>query len=217
MRIHRGRSLLAAIALLISGGIIAQIVNQYVSQEATVGALTRSRLWWEIVLNLQLLSIGMVWFYFSDRISDSEGRHKFLQISMFCLAMFSTVMPSILAAVSAANDWFSIRPTMESFIGFFLFGVVLWGIALVLQNVLLRVTSQIAGIKPRRRSIWFYGPVMLLSVITMVDIVIIGGRLWLVATPVLLYIQGALPYIIHAFTPKRNKIRSAISSQSGSA
>ena len=203
-RITDGRALMAGIAMLIAGVITAQIVEQFVYSEATEPALTRSRLWWEIVLNLQILSLGMIWFCYSDRIADATGRLKHMQMLMCGLTMLSALMPTILAGVSAANNWFSIRPGLQSFIGFFLFGVAFWFASLIAQVLLLRLRARMAGKPTKSRPMWFYAPAAALAVISLIDAPL-GGRLWLVMTPILLYLQGAMPYLVHAFRQSHTK------------
>lgn len=198
LKVWDGRSLLAGIALLMTGAITAEIVDQYVYQQITGSLLTRSRLWWEIVLNLQILSVGMIWFCYSDRIADASGNLKRMQVFICTVTILAALMPSFLAGVSAANNWFSVRPSMQSFIGFFLFALVFWLMSLVAQAFLLRVRARMSGRIVARRPLWYYSPVLMLVAICAVDAPL-GGRAWLVATPALLYLQGAMPYFVHAF------------------
>lgn len=192
-----GRSLMAAIALMITGVIVAMMVEHYVTAGEADTALTRSRLWWEIVLNLQILSVGMIWFCHSDRISESEGPVRRLHITLCSMAILSALMPSILGAVSAANNWFEIRPVPSSFVGFFVFGVAFWLVTLLAQIVLSRAHGRFAGKRFRHRHLSFYSPAIALGLLALID-ASRNGTLWLIMTPVLLYLQGALPYLLKA-------------------
>ncbi len=200
-RVTDGRALMAAMALMITGTIVAMMVHHYVASPAPDNAITRSRLWWEIVLNLQLLSVGMIWFCYSDRIGDASGRVKGLQILLCAFAIVSVLMPSILGAISAANNWFEIRPNPSTFTSFFAFGVGFWLVTLVVQIILLRLRNKYSKRDPIRRGIRFYTPAIILGVILLIDAPG-GGTRWLVMTPVLLYLQGALPYLMKAFRQK---------------
>lgn len=208
-QIRDGRALLAAAALLITGAITSEIVDRYVYQEVSGALLTRSRLWWEVVLNLQILSVGMIWFCYSDRIADATGGLKRMHILMCGVTIVAALQPSLLAAVSAANNWFYVRPSLQSFIGFFVFGTAFWFASLLIQIVLVRLRARLAGRKPRRRPKWYYAPALLLAAITAVDAPL-GGRIWLVATPALLYLQGAMPYLMHAFRRPRAERHRAV-------
>lgn len=191
---------MAAIALLITGAITAEIVDRYVYQEVTGALLTRSRLWWEIVLNLQILSVGMIWFCYSDRIADAVGNLKRIHMLLCGITIVAALIPSFLAAVSAANNWFYVRPSLSSFIGFFVFGIAFWFTSLLMQIVLLRLRARRTGAQAKQLRAWHYAPAFMLAVIVTVD-ASWGGRVWLVATPLLLYLQGAMPYLVHAFGP----------------
>lgn len=190
---------MAAIALMITGVIVASMVDHYVSaaNEATATAVTRSRLWWEIVLNLQILSVGMIWFCYSDRIGDSRGAARRLHIALCSFAIVSALMPSFLGAVSAANNWFEIRPNPTSFVGFFIFGVSFWLLTLLSQILLGMARSKLKRSAYRHWGVAFYTPAIALGVLALLDAPG-GGTLWLVMTPVLLYLQGALPYLMKA-------------------
>jgi len=199
-QLHDGRALLAAIALMITAVIVAQMVAQYVTTTEIDQGLNRSRLWWEIVLNLQLLSVGMTWFSYSDRISAATGPVRRMHIINCIFVSLGAVMPTFLGAVSASNNWFEIRPSPEAFVGFFWFGVSVWLIGLVLQSVLIHFRKKARKHKIRRRSIAFFLPSILLGVTALLDAPR-GGTVWLILTPILLYMQGALPYFLKAFRP----------------
>jgi len=197
-QLHDGRALLTAAALMTTGVIIAQMVAQYVTTTEIDQGLNRSRLWWEIVLNLQLLSVGMIWFSYSDRISASSGAVRRMHIINCAFVSLSAIMPTFLGAVSASNNWFEIRPGPDVFVGFFLFGVSFWLIGIVLQSVLVHFRKKTKNHKLRRRGIAFFSPSILLGVVAVLDAPD-GGTWWLILTPILLYLQGAVPYLLKAF------------------
>lgn len=200
--LYDGRALLTAVALMTTGVIIAQMVAQYVNTTEIDQGLNRSRLWWEVVLNLQLLSVGMIWFSYSDRISASSGAIRCMHIINCAFVSLSAVMPTFLGAISATNNWFEIRPGPDVFVGFFLFGVSFWLIGIVLQSILLHFRKKAKKQKMRRRGIAFFSPSIMLGVLAVLDGPD-GGTLWLMLTPIFLYLQGALPYFIRAFRPPR--------------
>ena len=52
--------------------------------------------------------------------------------------------------------------------------------------------------KLRRRGIALFVPALLLGIVVLVDAPG-GGTFWLIFTPIMLYLQGALPYFLKAF------------------
>jgi len=198
LKLHDGRALLSAIALMITAVIVAQMVAQYVTTTEVDQGFNRSRLWWEIVLNLQLLSIGMIWFGYSDSISAATGAVRRMHIVNCGFVTLTAIMPTFLGAMSAGFNWFEIRPGQDVFVGFFLFGVTMWLVGLLLQSLLYRLKRK-AGTKGRhRRGIWFFSPSIALGVAALLDGPG-GGTLWLILTPIMLYLQGAIPYLLKAF------------------
>jgi len=194
-----GRALLIALALMITGVIVAQMVAQYVTTTELDRGLNRSRLWWELVLNLQLLSVGMIWFSYADRISAATGSVRRMHIINCGFVSLSAFMPTILGALSASNNWFEIRPGPDVFVGFFLFGVSFWFIGLVLQLLLAHFKKKTNRHRHlRRRDVAIFVPSLALGIVALVDAPG-GGTLWLIFTPLMLYLQGALPYFMKAF------------------
>ncbi len=192
------RALLTAIALMITGVIVAQMVEQYVTTTEIDQGIIRSRLWWELVLNLQILCIGMIWFSYSDRIGDTSGPVRRLHIINCGFVSLSAILPAFLGVISASSGWFEIRPGPDVFIGLFLFGVSFWLIGLLLQSLLIHYKNKAKKQRLRRRGIGFFAPSLLLGVTALIDGPG-GGTLWLILTPIMLYLQGALPYFLKAF------------------
>lgn len=193
-RVARPRALMAAMALITSGTIISMMVDQYLSTSDMDNAITRSRLWWEVVLNLQILSAGTIWFTYVDAIAQSKGRRRLLYILSCSFGTFSVLLPSLLGAIAAFNNWFEVRPEPSVYYMFFGLGIMHWLVGVLLQYL--------PGLgkgreKMRRRTPAlpvFFLPVILLVILVLVD-GLQGGSLWLVATPFLLYLQGAIPFI----------------------
>lgn len=200
LQLYDGRALMTAVALMITSVIVAQMVAQYVTTTEVDQALNRSRLWWEIVLNLQLLSVGMIWFSYSDRISDATGPVRHMHIINCGFVSLTAIMPTILGAISASMNWFEIRPGPNVFFGFFLFGVSVWLIGILLQSILHRLRKETMKRPGRRRGIWFFLPSIALGITALLDGPG-GGTLWLILTPIMLYLQGAVPYLMKAFRP----------------
>lgn len=196
--------MMTAIALMITGLIVAQMVAQYVTTTEMTQGLNRSRLWWEIVLNLQLLSVGMIWFSYSDRISVATGSVRRMHIINCGFVSLTATMPTFFGVISASNNWFEMRPGTDVFVGLFLFGVSTWLVGILLQSLLYRSRRKAGKHPGHRRGFWFFSPSIMLGVTALLD-GLGGGILWLILTPILLYLQGAVPYLLKAFrAPKPN-------------
>ena len=192
------RSLLGAIALIITGFILADMLLLYLAAASGTGALSRSRLWWEIVLNLQILSAAMVWFCYSDRIDGSEGRIKILQIVRRWFAIITVLLPSMLGLVGIQQNWFAEQPP-TSFVWSFACMVMLFWLAGLLVHYMVQRNrrSKRTPVSFAYRFMFFL-PAISLIIVTLLDAPF-GGQTWLLAIPVLTYIQGAMPFITKAF------------------
>ncbi len=192
------RALLGAIALVITGLILADMLLHYLEALNGESALTGSRLWWEIVLNLQILSAAMVWFCYSDRIDGSEGRIRRLQIVRRWFAVITVLLPSMLGAVGIQQNWFVDHPP-ASFVWAFACAVLLFWLSGVLVHAMVQRRRRN---KPKPAS-FTYRISFFLPAITLVAVILLdapaGGQTWLLAIPVLTYLQGAMPFITKAF------------------
>ncbi len=192
------RSLLGAIALIITGFILSDMLLQYLAAASSSGALSRSRLWWEIVLNLQVLSAAMVWFCYSDRIDGSEGRIKKLQIVRRWFAIITVLLPSMLGLLGIQQNWFVEQPPTSYVWTFACLVMLFWLAGLLVHYMVQRTRTN----KPKPASfiyrLLFLLPAISLVIITLLDAPF-GGQIWLLAIPILIYIQGAMPFITKAF------------------
>ncbi len=192
------RALLGAIALVITGFILTDMLSMYLDATSGSAALSRSRLWWEIVLNLQIFSAALMWFCYSDRIDGSDGRIKTLQIVRRWFAIITVLLPSMLGLVGIQQNWFTEQPP-TSYVWTFACLVMLFWLAglLVHQMVQHRRRSK------RPRASFVYRVLFLLPAISLIIVILLdalfGGQTWLLAIPILIYTQGAMPFITKAF------------------
>ena len=192
------RSLLGAIALIITGFILADMLLHYLAATSGTGALSHSRLWWEVVLNLQILSAAMVWFCYSDRIEGSKGRIRTLQVVRRWFAIITVLLPSMLGAVGIQQNWFAEQPPTSYVWAFAAVVMLFWLTGLLIHYMVQRRRAN----KPKSASLTyrllFLLPAVSLVIVTLIDAPF-GGQTWLLAIPVLTYIQGAMPFITKAF------------------
>jgi len=192
------RSLLAAFALVITGAILADMLWHYLRAVNGESALTDSRLWWELVLNLQILSAAMMWFCYSDRIDGSEGRIKILQIVRRWFAIITVLLPSMLGAVGIQQNWFVEQPPISFVWSFACVVMLFWLAGLLVHHMVQRTRRNRRPPASFTYRLLFMLPAISLIVVTLLDAPF-GGQTWLLAIPVLTYIQGAMPFITKAF------------------
>ena len=192
------RSLLGAIALNITGWILAFMLYQYLETPAGTTGLSRSRLVWEIVLNLQILSAAFIWFCYSDRIEGSTGQIRHLQIARLWFAMITVLQPTFLGLLGIQQNWFVEPPSADSVRLFAIVVFSYWLAGVWLNKLVHRKRSTRLPSAGYRYRLFFFLPAFALLVVTAIDLPL-GGQLWLLAIPILTYLQGSMPYITKAF------------------
>lgn len=197
--VAKPRALMAATALFVSGSIMSMLVQQYLSSNEIEGAFTRSRLWWEVVLNVQLLCAGMMWFYYAEKIEDAVGAKRRYQMVRSTFSIITVSVPIFIAAYAALNNWFEAKPdsvTLYIFAGSL---IVYWAAGLFLhrQVILRRVGGRFK--LHSRVGFRFFIPLYFLMTVIVCDIAL-QGRDWVVMTPILLSVQAATPYFLKAFS-----------------
>ena len=192
------RAMLGAIALVLTGFILADMLLHYLEALNGESALTGSRLWWEIVLNLQILSAAMVWFCYSDRIDGSEGRIRRLQMVRRWFAVFTVLLPSILGVIGIRQNWFIEQPSTTYVWTFACLVLFVWLGGLAVHHMVQRRRKN----KPEPATLTYRAlfllPATALAIVILLDAPT-GGQTWLLAIPVLTYLQGAMPFITKAF------------------
>lgn len=198
LRLVYARPILAAVSLLISGLITSLMMQQFAELAGGQGVLPRSRLWWELVLNVQILCIGMMWFYYSDRVPETSGPRRRYFLVRSSLSVFTVSIPGVIAGVAAFNNWFEFRPEPSVLFAFSSLLICYWAAGLFLHGQII-VTHTPKGLRPEVRvRWWFFVPFLLLLLVMLCD-ALFDGINWVVLTPALLSIQAATPYLLKAF------------------
>lgn len=189
------RAVMAILSRLISGTILSLMFHQYFSSTDDGSAFVTSRLWWEIALNLQLLSAGMMWFSYTDRISQVPGRLRTLQLTKCWLAIFAVSTPFAVGLIAVLNDWFIAKPPP------IVFGIIV-GLAAAHLAVSLTVYRLIERYRQKRQKIYtvsqrlaFFAPSLLFTVLA-TACVTSGDTIWFSFTPLFLFMQGSMPYVM---------------------
>lgn len=197
-RLLDNRALMGAIALNITGVILAFMLFQYLQATDGARALSRSRLVWELIMNLQILSAALIWFCYSDRIEGSNRRIRWLQHARRWFAMITVLLPTGLGLLGIQQNWFVEQPSAAT-VRLFAFVVLAYWLLGIWLHFLVqrrrRTRQERAGLKYR---VLFLLPSISLALITLVDAPS-GGQFWLLAIPVLTYLQGSMPFVTKAF------------------
>lgn len=197
-KIQDHRSLLGAISLLVTGGILASMLSVYLDAIADGPGLPRSRLWWELVLNLQILSAALMWFCYSDRIDNTSGTLRRLQRVRRLFGMITVLVPTAFGVFGIFESWYTFRPQPQT-VTFLAILVLLFWLSGLWVHMLVQRRRRTP---PKPRSPWYrivsLTPVIILALVFLVDYPS-GGQTWLLAIPVLTYLQGAVPFIVRAF------------------
>ena len=201
MYVHDSRTLMGGCALMISGAILTSMLQLYFGSEYTDEGIVRSRWWWEIVMNLQVLSLAFMWFCYADRVSDNEGLKKRVMLVRLLFSLLIVLLPSWLALVSAYLNWFVERPSIEVIGNLIFIMLVIWG----LTNFVPGFMHLVAGKKDNRQGFLFtymkprkwyvYMPVYMAFLVWVLEIVR-GGTLHYQYVPLLLYTQAAIPFLM---------------------
>jgi len=191
---------MGAFALLLSGGILASMIQLYFDGEMTGEALVTSRWWWEIVMNLQVASIAFMWFCYVERIGDAEGARKdVLRFRLVC-NIGILLLPVWIAILAAQMNWFVERPSLKVFdyltyimLGSWMFVVLMSRFLLLRRHPDAYGGDGVLGVfKPKDYYSWIPG---IIALAIWLFEQFNGGTLHYRLVPLLLYVQGAIPFI----------------------
>lgn len=193
---------MGGVALIIAGAILTSMFQLYLAGEYTGEGIVRSRWWWEIVLNLQILSLALMWFCYVDRISDNVGFKKNLMRLRLAFSLFFVLLPIWLALISASLNWFVVRPPLGTIDKVIIFTVVLWVLAVFTPRLLILRTKARKGepfsfVALFRPPHWYsVVPTCLLIAFWVIGSVR-GVTFKYQYIPFLLYTQSAFPFLEH--------------------
>lgn len=202
IKVSSDRAILTAIAMLITGSILSSMSMSFLDSMRDAG-LSRSRLWWEIVLNLQILCGALVWFSFIERIKAATGARYYVRCLQFLVALVATLLPVEIGLAGAALGWFENKPDLVDLNWMILICLVMWGIGMSVPIIAQRLAEGRWRLPP-----FFTGlslPRLLLRLsplFAVITLVIVeeyrGGEMHYYYGPFLLYLQGALSYLLRA-------------------
>lgn len=198
MRLVDFRAFLGAMALNITGAILGFLIYEYMNSTDEVQAFTRSRLTWEIILNLQILSFALMWFCYSDRIEMAKGRKRTLQRVRRWFSLTTVLLPTWLGLLGIQQDWFQVRPSDSMLIAISVFVFSYWVVGIAVNAMVARRMRQKGNSASPLKAIGMALPLASLLVIAGISH-IVGNSVWLCLIPILVYLQGSMPYLDKAF------------------
>lgn len=199
------RAFMGGVSLVIAGTIITVMLLQYLAAIDETG-FTRSRLWWEMALNLQILAAGLMWFCYTDRIEDSRGRVRFLNRIRLWFGMYGVLLPAVISVIGIINGWFEERPSNVFLIVFALAMYSVWQVGVVVDWFIRRsvyrnaVKAEATTSKPPSAvsRLVLYLPIIIL-VFVLIFCWVNDDAWWVLAIPVFVYLQGSMPFFMRAF------------------
>jgi len=206
--IKNGRVLLGAFALVLTGIIVSVMMHLYTSGYYGISAIALSRWWWEIIMNLQILAIGCVWFCYANLIQGPASKRVYFMRIRFSIALFSVMVPLWTVLLSVLLDWFEKPPPLIA-IDYILGGMLfIWCVSIVIPRA-GRLRARDAEIS--FLSLWRAGkPIrfvtslpLIVLVILIVSDAVFETSYYYVYMPVLLYMQAAVPFIQKGIVRKR--------------
>lgn len=189
------RVVMAILSRLISGTILSLLFHQYFSSQDDGSAFVTSRLWWEIALNLQLLSAGMMWFSYTDRISQTRGPLRTLQLIKCWLAILAVSTPFAVGFIAVLNNWFIAKPQSTVFVTILCLAAIHLVASLFVYRKIERYRQKRKQIYTVPQRLAFFVPTMTFALLAVFDAAS-GGTTWFTVAPLFLFIQGTMPYVM---------------------
>lgn len=194
---------MAASALLITGIIVSLMFEQYLTAHAQTGVFTRSRLWWEVVLNLQVLSAAMMWFSYSDEIEAAgEGSRGWLYVRRL-FGVLPVLVPTFIAAIGVFHNWMEIKPRGDIIAGVFILALAHWLSAVALRLVIDHKAARQRKKKSVAFYVFYFSPLISLSLLGMLCWAT-NDLYWVMLAPFLLYLQASAPFLKKVFSGGKN-------------
>lgn len=193
---------MGGMAMMIIGAILSLMMAFFFLPEIFGEGNLVSRWWWEIVLNLQILCLAFMWFCHHNRILYATGWWRFRAILHFGTGVVSVSYPLGIMLISAYLDWFRETPPVGEVYALVIGCIALWAIGNFVVPVIawLMVKTEAGQQKAARATsfrprIWVltFWPT-LLALLLALFIKYTGSVGLSTLLPVLLYLQGALPY-----------------------
>lgn len=209
IKLFDARALWGGIAFLMTGCALSTICGLYLYSSIIGENLLKSRMLWEVILNLQILSLALIWFAFDDRIQGAQGRWRVRAVVNFLFCVTVNVVPIGFFFYTTDYSWKGELPDESEIIRIFYIIVFGWAIfEIIVQSGFRLVTGRLlmrSGGLPKRSIGHFIGnmwPIMLLIAILVVAEV--SDNRWFYAiAPFIGYLKGGWDFFRRAYRPPR--------------
>jgi len=195
---------MGAASLILAGGIATTMLSLYFAGDYTAAGSMRSRWLWEIMMNLQVLALALMWFCFVDRVSEATGSLKAIMRVRQFFSLMIILVPFYVIIISAMFGWFVKPAPIEVIRLLILLSILSWIVSVTMQRLIAFRSKQgtkkseifLKGLKPRR---WY-------SVLPMAWLLLLwgfaqvyGGNRHYIYAPILFYLQAAIPFLESGF------------------
>lgn len=193
------------VAFLITGCVLSAMCGLYFYSSSVGENFLKSRIFWEVVLNFQVVSLALIWFAYDDRIENAKGRWRARMTVNLIFAVTVNLAPLGFFFYTAGYAWAGAFPD-EAEVAYIVRGIVLGWLVfeIVVQSSFRLVTGQLllrSGGVPKwsmRRFFANMWPVVLM-VIVVVGAEVTGERWFFIVAPIFGYMKGGLDFFRLAF------------------
>lgn len=197
-------ALLGACGLILTGVVLSIMSYHYFTGEFSEDGVARSRTWWEIVLNGQVLALALMWFNYSDEIQRTDhGKRGIIWLRM-AMGMLAVSVPGVILIIAVIFGWFEHKAPVSVVHHIFVVSIGFW-LVTILVNLIAVHYSTTGTISIKRAmgsftpaSIWLSLPLIGVTGLLAFDW-IAGAARWYYFVPVLCYSQAAMPFIERGF------------------
>ncbi|SDE26944.1 hypothetical protein SAMN04488071_2536 [Kordiimonas lacus] len=203
--VENKRAVAAGTAVVLVGLHLSIIMGIYFLPTAGPRDLLGTRWFWDFSLYLQAFCICLMFPFHTERIGALEGWRKGRAAWRFLAALVGVSAPIFVIMTAAFNDWLTVPPPREAMI---LFGNTLFIVWVAIDYALPLFLRWLAGDRAptanrysRTAEILILSPLIVL-VAVMAGNLMLGGELYLVVWPFLLYLHRGVSYFLVAFKPR---------------
>lgn len=207
------RSLWGGFAFLITGSVLTVLLAMFLYFGPLAGGVFKSRMLWEIVLNLQVLSIALIWFAFDRRFENSTGIWRARVIVNFIFAAFMNCVPAGFFLFLSYYAWQGSFPSEETIVFIIhIFLVIFFSFEFLTQIGFRFVTGRVLprGYEMGSRPI-FSRLVALwpgwVAVLFLLAALLTENSWYYVVMPMLGYLQSAKDFLVRAY--RQSSVASA--------
>ncbi|MEX0298560.1 MAG: hypothetical protein AB3N28_05790, partial [Kordiimonas sp.] len=120
------RALFGATALMLTGTVLSIMSYHYFTGEFSEEGVARSRTWWEIVVNGQVLALAFMWFSFSDHFQTEDTKKLRLFRIRMTLGLLAVSVPAGILICAAIFGWFEHKAPLSVVHNIFVISIGFW-------------------------------------------------------------------------------------------